>query len=168
MTTRTTQLWLLDDDLRAFGSRVRDALPGAWWMCSPAGPRGLLQVHAHAAADEAMTCGSGVQSFLPLPAGAQPPDGALVGAGVTSEPGLGVAALVQVQATRHEPGGPFTGETLHAGRLVVRWNASAVLDAQIEEIWRALTSVTQPHGSGRIGPAAAELARRPGVLLAGA
>ncbi|MCD5316583.1 hypothetical protein [Kineosporia babensis] len=152
---RRTACWLIEDDLRAFGAQVALALPSAWWMCSRPG---LNAVHAHAAVLEALECGGGFQCFLPLPAGAEPPAGSLVGSGVSATPGLRVQALVQLQAAVVHPAGLFGPGHLQAG-----WLAGSTASEQADQVWGALSEVCGPGLS--IGPAARELVLGQGLQL---
>ncbi|GAB6897218.1 hypothetical protein [Kineosporia succinea] len=142
MTSWQTRIWMLEDDVVAFGKQVSARLPAAWWMCSRPGPAGLHRVHAHAALDEALAC-SGAQAFLPLPAGAQPPAGALAGPGVATDPDLRVAALVQFLGTREHPADLWGAGHLEAGHLMARLSGDD-LEEQRRVIWQALEEVTSP------------------------
>ncbi|GLY16603.1 hypothetical protein Kisp01_36180 [Kineosporia sp. NBRC 101677] len=153
---RRTDFWLIEDDLRAFAARVASVLPAAWWMCSRPGPYGLQQVHAHRELGEALHCGGGEQAFLPLPAGAEPPAGALVGSGVQVERGLGVSAMVTLRPTVRRAADLFGPGHLQAGHVSVRWNPAQdrldVLQEQTDQVWAALDELTVPAlGDGRIG-----------------
>ncbi|MBT0774001.1 hypothetical protein KIH74_33965 [Kineosporia sp. J2-2] len=145
--SRSTTVWMLEDDAGAFARHVRRLLPSAWWMCSRVGPGALHQVHQHPTLPDALECGGREQCFLPLPAGAQGPEGALAGAGVVTEPGLRVAALVRFLGTRHRPAGLFAPEVLGAGQVSVRWDDATghdVLTRQVGAVWEALEATTTP------------------------
>jgi hypothetical protein len=176
VVTKKAIVWMLEDDVRAFGQQVRLALPVAWWMCSHPGPRGLHQVHAHASLEEALDCGGRIQASLPLPAGPEVPEGALVGAGVTPQPGVPVSALVRFVQTVQQPVGLFGSAHLQAGGLTVRYEQGLFeLAEQVEQVWSALEKVTSSglvaeadgteHTGFRIGPAARALVTETGLAL---
>ncbi|MEU3597269.1 hypothetical protein ABZ714_00820 [Streptomyces sp. NPDC006798] len=169
-----TTVWLLPDDEALAGLRIAEALPAARWLCSQPGPAGERPTHAHPSAPEALECGGGVQTLIPLPAGATAP-----GTG----PGPVPAAVVQLLCSRRvRPGGEEQEEVFAAGRLAVRWYepevgpaVHALLTAETRLIWRALRAATRPakvadrHGrqvSGmRIGAAAHALVSATGLPL---
>lgn len=144
--------------MSAFGNEVASQMPAAWWKCARPGS---LQVHAHAGLTEALACGGGVQAFLPLPAGAEPPKGSIIGSGVVPEAGLAVAALVEFLPTIQRPADLFSAGYLEAGRLSVSF--AEALKPAVDQVWTALERVTEPAvGEGRIGPTASRAALRSG------
>lgn len=172
--SKTTDVWLLPEDEALVGQRIGEALPAAW-MCSRPGPVGRHRVHLHATVAEATGCG-GVQAFLVLPAGAAAPDGVEVADGVTTNPDLRHAAIVQLLRSRVRDG------VFGSGRLAVRWyepevgpELHGVLVDQVAVIWRALRAATRPaaleDGTGRtlsgtrIGAAARDLVVRTAIPL---
>ena len=170
--TKSTNVWLTPDDEASFDDRLHEALPASAWMCSKPGPAGLHQVHLHTTLRDAMKCG-GVQSFLPLPAGATLPPGVMAARGTDLPTGPPGQAIVQLLASRLVSSNG--DEFYRQGRLAVKWFEPDVGPAlhqilldQTGLIWSALKTATRPArvsdgtghviAVGRIGPNARALA----------